>query len=253
MNLDESDDWLSRTRVLLGDEAIGRLAHAKVYVIGIGAVGSYAVEGLVRAGVGKFRLVDFDTFKASNLNRQLFALHSTLGRHKAQVAAERVLDINPAAEVEAKTVFAHADTLSGLLSGEPDLVVDAVDSLAPKTEILAFAAALGIPVFSALGAATRLDAGAVRFAPLFEAKGCPLGRLIRKRLRKRQIMGDFWCVYSNEPKNLKAVRKQEKEEGEYERGRQRDVLGSVSTLTGIFGLRLAHEAVLRLAAGHSVR
>lgn len=243
--------WQDRTIRLLGREAVERLAVAKVSVFGLGAVGSYAVEGLARAGVGHFRLVDFDAFKPSNLNRQLYALNSTLGRAKAEVAAERILDINPQASVLAETAFAHADTLEGLLSDRPDLVIDAVDSLAPKTEIIAAAASLGLTVFSAMGAATRLDPEAIRFAPILEAIGCPLARLIKKRLRRRLVEGDLWCVYSAERKNLKAIAGPDEggisEEGEYARGRKRSVLGSISTITGMFGLRLAHEAVLRLA------
>lgn len=249
MHEDGGNDWLERTRLLLGDDAVRRLEAARVYVFGLGAVGSYAVEGLARAGVGMFRLVDFDMVKPSNINRQLYALHSTVGRPKAALAAERIMDINPHARVQAEITFAHAESLPGLLSPEPDLVIDAVDSLAPKVEILAAAAALGVPVFSSMGAATRLDAGAVRFGPLFQAKGCPLGRLVRKRLRKRGVTGDLWCVYSDEERNLDAVRDPEEAEDDYQRGRARDVLGSISTLTGLFGLRLAHEATIRLA-GH---
>lgn len=240
--------WLERTRVLLGQEALERITKSRVYVFGLGAVGSYAVEGLARAGVGTFRLIDFDAVKESNINRQLYATRSTLGRFKADLAAERVLDVNQTARVEAVREFAHADTLPDLLSGKPDLVIDAIDSLAPKAELIACAAGQGVPVFSALGAATRLDADAVRFGRLFEAKGCPLGRLLRKRLRRRGVEGDLWCVYSEEPRNLDAVRESGEEAGdEYRRGRTRDVLGSISTMTGIFGLRLAHEAILRLS------
>lgn len=243
-------DWLSRTRILLGDDGVGRLARARVYVFGLGAVGSYAVEGMARAGIGFFRLIDFDAVQPANLNRQIFALTSTLGRPKAEVAADRVLDINPAAAVEAVPAFAHADTLPRLLAGSPDLIIDAVDSLNPKVEVIAAAAALGVPVYSALGAATRLDADRIRFGPLFESDGCPLGRLVRKRLRKRGIEGgDLWCVHSDEPRNKAAVAGPGDGADEYRRGRQRDTLGSISTLTGMFGLRLAHEAILRLARG----
>ncbi len=243
----ETENWLARTEILLGREAVERLARARVYVFGLGAVGSYAVEGLARSGIGMLRLVDFDQFKPSNLNRQLYALNSTIGQSKAEVAASRVRDINPAAEAEARIAFAHADTLGELLSGSPDLVVDAVDSLGPKVEILAAAAALNVPVFSAMGAATRMDAGAVKFGPLFDAIGCPLARLVKKRLRKRGVEGDIRCVYSDEPRRLDAVREPGRETDEYRRGRRRSVLGSMATLTGIFGLRLAHEAALRLA------
>ena len=244
--------WQDRTIRLLGGEAVERLSVARVAVFGLGAVGSYAVEGLARAGIGHFHLVDFDVFKPSNLNRQLHALHSTLGRPKAETAAERILDINPAAVVKAETAFAHSDTLDDLLGERPDLVIDAVDSLAPKTEVIAAGASLGLTVFSAMGAATRLNPEAIRFAPIMTAMGCPLVRLVKKRLRRRRIEGDLWCVYSEEPKNPDAVALPEEngeaEDGEeYSRGRRRSILGSISTITGMFGLRLAHEAILRLA------
>lgn len=242
------EDWLNRTRILLGEGAIRRLAGARVYVFGLGAVGSYAVEALARCGVGFLRLVDFDAVKASNINRQLFATHDTLGRPKAELAAERVRSINPAAVAEPVTAFAHVETLPGLLSGEPDVVVDAVDSLNPKTEIIAAALGMGTPVYSSMGAATRLDADAIRFGPLFAARGCPLGRMLRKRLRRRGMEGgEAYCVYSEEPRRKEAVLRPGEDEGEYERGRRRDVLGSIATITGMFGLRLGHEAALRLA------
>lgn len=247
MNDQDGRGWLERTRILLGEAAVAKLAAARIAVFGLGAVGSYAVEGLARAGVGCFQLVDFDMVKASNINRQLYALQSTVGRPKASVAAERVMDINPGVTVRVDIAFAHADSLPELLLEPPDLVIDAVDSLGPKVEIIAAAASFGVPVFSALGAATRMDAGSVKFGPLFEARGCPLGRLVRKRLRRRGVEGDLWCVYSNEERNPDAVLTPRDEDGEYKRGRTRSVLGSVSTLTGIFGLRLAHEAILRLA------
>ncbi|MCD8140741.1 MAG: ThiF family adenylyltransferase [Planctomycetaceae bacterium] len=249
----DETDWQNRTRILLSEAAVTLLARARIYVFGIGAVGGYAVEGLARAGVGALRLIDFDVFKDSNRNRQLLALRSTMGRSKAEVTAERVLDINPAATVEPVRAFAHDDTLDDLLAGTPDLVIDAVDSLNPKVAIIARAAEKGIPVLSALGAATRRDAGAITYGKLFAASGCPLGRLVRKRLRRRGIVdGDLWCVYSREERDVEAVREPEADPGDegrlYNSGRARRVLGSVSTITGMFGLRLAHEAILRLTA-----
>lgn len=242
---------LSRTALLLGSESLSRLARAKVVVIGLGAVGGYVAEALARSGVGWVRVVDFDIIQRSNVNRQLLALSSTLGRAKVEVAAERLLDINPGITVEAVREFADAGTMEGLLAGEPDLVIDAVDSLGPKVEVILAGHGRGIPVYSALGAATRVDAGRVRFGGLFSAKGCPLGRLVRKRLRKRGVSGgDLWCVYSDEEKNLDAICVPEGEdggEGEYKRGRVRSTLGSMATVTGLFGLRLGHEVVLRLA------
>lgn len=249
-------DWLQRTEVLLGGESMEKLSRASVYVFGLGAVGSYAVEGLARSGVGMLRLVDFDSIKESNCNRQLYALRSTLGRAKSEAARERVLDINPACQVEAVREFAQAESLESLLAGGPDLIIDAIDSLNPKVDLIQAGDRLGVPVFSALGAATRLDCDAIHFGRLFKAEGCPLGRLVRKRLRRRGIHdGDLWCVYSDEDRNLAAVRERDQEEPgdeeEYRRGRDRRVLGSIATVTGIFGLRLAHEAVLRLVGGWS--
>ncbi len=238
-----TEEWLSRTEILLGQKAIARIQQSRVYVFGLGAVGSYVVEGLARSGIGMVRLIDFDTFKPSNLNRQLNALHSTMGKAKAEVAGQRVHDINPNAEVDVRVEFAHVETLPALLSGQPDLIIDAVDSVNPKVEIIAAAAQLGIPVYSSMGAATRIDAERIRFSPLFDATMCPLARIIRKRLRRRGIDGELYCVYSDEPRRTDAIRPPE-QEGEYDRGRARRVLGSVATITGMFGLRLAHEALL---------
>lgn len=210
------------------------------------------MEGLARAGVGKIRLVDFDEIRETNINRQILALRSTLGRAKADVAAERVRDINPAIRAEARREFAGADTMPALLENV-DLVIDAVDSVTPKVDVVEAGARAGIPVYSSLGAATRRDADAVRFGYLFESKGCPLGSQIRKRLRRRGITeGDLWCVYSDEDRNKEAIREPEPDDGagetdEYIRGRRRSILGSMPTVTALFGLRLAHEATLRLA------
>lgn len=248
-------DWLTRTALLLGDEAMDRLARARVCVVGMGAVGSYVVEGLARSGVGFLRLADFDEIKPSNINRQLFALGSTVGRPKVDVAKERVLDINPGCRVEAVRCFAAGDTVGRLVGDGMDLVVDAIDSLNPKVDLIEAGVTRGLPVYSALGAATRLDLGEVDFDSLFRTKACPLGRLVRKRLRRRGIHeGDIWCVYSKELRNPDAVREREpgEEEGseaEYRRGRDRRVLGSLATVTGVFGLRLAHEILLRIARG----
>lgn len=245
--------WLTRTSLLLGDQAIERLKGARVCVFGMGAVGSYAVEGLARAGVGTLRLVDFDVIREGNINRQLFALRSTLGVAKVRAAAARIRDINPDCQVEAMETFAHVESLPELLGGNPDIILDAVDSVAPKVEILTAAVRLGLPILSSMGAATRLDPNRIFGGDLFQAKGCPLASAIRKRLRRKAITSGIWCVYSEEPVRKNAVLPpptndhESEEDKEYERGRKRSTLGSLSTVTGIFGLRLAHEAILRLS------
>lgn len=251
------DSRLMRTQLLLGAAAMENLSRARVCVVGMGAVGSYVVEGLARSGVGWLRLVDFDEIKPSNINRQLFALTSTLGRAKVDVARGRVLDINPGCTVEAVRCFANMEEMDRLLGDGVSLIVDAIDSLNPKVDLLEAGVRRGLPVYSALGAATRIDLGEVDFAPLFKTKACPLGRLVRKRLRRRGIHdgeGDIQCVYSKELRNPDAVqeREEEREEdgrSEYRRGRDRKVLGSLATVTGVFGLRLAHEVILRVAGG----
>jgi tRNA A37 threonylcarbamoyladenosine dehydratase len=215
--------------------------------VGLGAVGSYATEALTRAGVGHLRLVDHDIIRPSNLNRQLFALHSTVGRPKVEVALERVRDINPACDAEGLRVFCHVETHDQVLAGPPDLVVDAIDGLLPKLELLRAVTERGIPVISSMGAATRTDPQAVRIGKLSQVVGCPLARRLRQFLERREVTTDIPCVYSLQPADRRFRREPEaKVEGELERGRARQTLGSLPTLTGLFGLTLANEALRML-------
>ena len=249
----------SRTELLLGAEGLGRLRRATVLVAGLGAVGSYAVEGLVRAGVGHLRLADFDVLRPSNLNRQLYALESTLGRPKVEVAAERVRDIAPDCLVETRRVFVDAETAPALLDGPPDAVVDAIDSFAPKVAFLRAAAGAGVFVVSSMGAATRTDPTAVRVGDLSETEACPLARRLRKQLRRLGVERGIRCVYSTEPPRTtarpldSAAREEPPEEETLRRGRPRAPLGSLSCLTGIFGLMAANEVILHLARGEKGR
>ena len=157
-------EQFQRIALLLGEEAVARLAAARVAVIGLGAVGSYATEALARAGVGHLRLVDFDTVRPSNLNRQLLALHSTIGRKKIDLAAARVRDINPACDVQSLDLFLHVETIPQALQPPLDLVIDAIDSFRPKVELLAACQNSNIRVLSSMGAARRTDPLAVRIA-----------------------------------------------------------------------------------------
>ena len=244
-----TEDRLARIRLLLGDEGVDRLKSSFVVVVGLGAVGSYAVEGLARAGVGRLRLVDFDILKTSNINRQLYALGSTIGRSKASVAAGRVLDINPDCRVEPLELFAASENFGAILDGGPDLVIDAIDSLGPKSYLIAETFRRKLPVISSMGAALRTDPGAVRVGPLSGTKGCPLAARLKYWLRKINVTPDFTCVYSVEPVGkLKKARQAVPDEKDiYERGRQRAALGSLPTVTGIFGLTIANAAILLLA------
>lgn len=237
----------ARTELLLGPEGLARLRAARVVVAGLGAVGSYAVEALTRAGVGHLRLVDFDTVQATNLNRQLLALHSTLGQPKAELAAARVRDINPDCQVEAQRVFLHGELSRQLLADRPDVLIDAIDSLGPKVHLLKAALEAGVPcIVSSMGAAMRTDYSAIRIADLATTRHCPLARQVRKRLRRLGVAGPIHCVYSTELVDNAALG-EIAEPVDHPRGRDRRPLGSLPTMTGVFGLLAAHHALLWLA------
>lgn len=229
-----------------------RLVHARVMVVGLGAVGSYAVEGLARAGIGTLRLVDFDTIQPSNINRQLYALESTIDRPKCDVARERVLDINPDCRVEAVRIFVHSDTLDEIFRDfHPDFVIDAIDSLSPKVELMAWLMEKKIPFISSMGAALRSDPTKIEIGPLRKVNGDPLARMIKKRFRKRSLKMNCLCAHSTE--DISAVRRAclgEPEPSTLEearRGRARNVMGSLPTVTGVFGLTLANHVIQTLA------
>lgn len=235
-----------RSEQLLGPEKMAKLSAARVAVFGLGAVGSYAVEALARAGVGALRLVDCDTIRLSNFNRQLYALESTLGRPKAEVARERVLAINPACRVDARQAFVAENNAAELLEGKFDVVVDAIDSVTPKVALIAAAVRAGLPVVASMGAATRLDPGAVRVGDISETEICPLARFIRKKLRRHGVERGVTCIYSVEPARNKAPPVGEEEPDTFAIGRPRKPIGSLSYMTGLFGLLAAHQALRRI-------
>ena len=263
----------SRVERLMGPVRLERIRQSRVAVVGLGAVGSYVVEALARAGVGALRLVDFDVVQPSNINRQLLALHSTVGRPKAELAAGRVRDIFPGCRAEPLRLFAHRDTLDAVFTGGLDLVLDAIDSVTPKVELIAGALGRGLPIMSSMGAALRTDPSAVRFGPLSASIQCPLASRIRKLLRRRGCSVEFPCVYSVEQLDRaeRLARRSRRAEGgaapepaeagpreapllddggiPFNLGRTRRALGSLPTMTGIMGLTLAHEALRFLAGG----
>ena len=235
--------WFARTEQLLGAERLDRLGAARVAVFGLGGVGSFAVEVLARAGVGGLRLVDYDCTNPTNINRQLFALHSTLGQPKVALAAARVLDINPACRVEPRQVFINEDTLGGLLEPELDLVVDAIDSLHSKVLLLDACVRLGLPVVSSMGAGGRLDGAQVTCGDLDETRICPLARVLRQRLHRRGIRTGIRCVYSLEPAR-NTLPHDPADAGEHHgAGRPRTPIGTISYLPALFGLRIAQEVI----------
>ena len=191
-----SDPFI-RTRMLIGDGAMDRLARARVAVFGVGGVGGFCVEGLTRAGIGSLDLYDDDTVSESNLNRQLAALRSTIGRPKGEVLAERVRDINPACQVRAVRMFYLPQNADQVDLSQYDYVVDCIDTVAAKLELVTRCSALQIKIISAMGSGNKLDPTAFVVTDLSKTQGCPLARVMRKELRKRGI-SHLKVVYSTE-------------------------------------------------------
>jgi tRNA A37 threonylcarbamoyladenosine dehydratase len=234
--------------MLLGNESFERLSESHVAVVGLGAVGGYALEALARSGIGRLTVVDFDTIQPTNINRQILALESTIGLSKAAAAADRIADINPACRVDALELFVDEVSVEEIISRQPDIVVDAIDSLNPKVQLLKSCYLRGFQICSSMGAALRTDPLAVRAGDLSESNHCPLAKRIRKRLRKDQIASGITCVYSTERVEFdytQEIDPQQIETGS-ERGRARNTLGSLPTITAIFGLVLANEVIKKL-------
>ena len=246
----ETNDRLSRIRLLIGKDKLTRLHKARVTVIGLGAVGAQAAEALARAGVGSFRLIDFDIIRPSNINRHIWATTATLGLSKSLVAGERLKLIDPHIKVEALELFSAAETLDRILDNKPDIVIDAIDSLNPKIQTISGVYARGFDLISSMGAATRTDPLKIRVADLWDTRGCPLASMVRRRLKGMNVGKGILCVYSEQPRNIKALSPEtSQDEAGYERGRSRRTLGSLPTVTGIFGLTLAHVALEKLCGG----
>ena len=230
-----------RTELLLGKEALNRLAASSVAIAGLGGVGAYAAEALVRSGVGYVRLIDFDCIKYSNFNRQLLALEDSLGKRKVDVAAERLRQINPDCIIDKKPHFIDQSNAAELINGV-DAVIDAIDSVSSKVSLLVQAVTDGKLVVSSMGAAARMDPLQVRTGDISESRICPLARIIRKRLHRRNVYTGIRCVYSVEAVDTAKVSEMDDEES-FQRGRARPSLGSISYMPAVFGLVAAHEAI----------
>ncbi|MEN6615871.1 MAG: tRNA threonylcarbamoyladenosine dehydratase [Syntrophorhabdus sp.] len=244
------EEYFSRSIMLYGLPGFQRVQGSTVVVLGLGGVGSYAVEALARGGVGTLRLVDCDIIKPTDINRQLLALATNTGQKKVEAAASRLRSINPAIRLEIHDAFFHEDTAEELLGGNPDFIVDAIDSLNPKAELIAQCIRRQLPVVSALGAAGKTDPAMVRFGTLRKTEICPLARALRKYLNNRHVPADIPVVYSLErpvsphPDGPRSI---PETGGTYVRGRQRQSLPSLPTIPAIFGLIAANYVVLELA------
>ncbi|MBR2831612.1 MAG: tRNA threonylcarbamoyladenosine dehydratase [Oscillospiraceae bacterium] len=232
-------DQFERTRLLLGRDAMDRLRRAHVIVFGVGGVGGYAVEALARSGVGALTLVDNDRVSVTNLNRQILALHSTVGKYKADAAAERVADIAPDCRVTPLRLFYLPETDDRFDFREYDYIVDAIDTVSGKLLLAQRAQEAGTPIISSMGAGNKLDPTAFEVADIYETAVCPLARIMRKELRKRGV-AHLKVVYSRE----EPMRPLESpsEPPDPERGR-RDTPGSVAFVPSVAGLILAGEVI----------
>ena len=228
------EERLARIGALVGENSLQKLADLRIIIFGVGGVGSVCAESLIRSGVCNLTMVDSDVVVESNINRQLPALNSTLGRPKVEVLRERFLDINPGADIVALQARYSAETREQFVFKSYDVVIDAIDSLSPKTDLLVTASEAGGRVFCSLGAAGKLDPTKVRTSSIWETTGCPLGKLVRNGLRKREFHGDFMAVYSQEPSQLKG------------KAGEPVVLGSAMPVTAAFGLALS-SLVIRYA------
>ncbi|MBF0432980.1 MAG: tRNA threonylcarbamoyladenosine dehydratase [Fibrobacteria bacterium] len=240
----------SRTEMLIGKERCKRLAQSHVAVFGLGGVGSYAVEALARAGIGKLSLMDMGLIQPSNINRQLFALQSTLHQPKTAIAQRRIKQINPDCEVIAHLDFAHVESFDKMLATPPDIIIDAIDSLNPKIHLLQKAYEQKLPIISSMGAGNKVDPSLIQVGDISETKNCPLARIIRKRLHRLEIYKGITCVYSLEiPSNDKDAPYFEaiKESENFARGREREQVGSISYIPPIFGFMAAGTAIRKLA------
>lgn len=231
----------ARSARVLGEAAQQTLAGARAAVFGIGGVGGHAAEALARAGIGAIDLFDPDSVSETNLNRQIVALHSTLGRNKAEVMAERIRDINPDCAVRALAVFYGPDNAGDYPLDGYDCVIDAVDTVAAKLELIGRATAAGVPVISAMGCGNKLDPSRFVVAPIEQTSVCPLARIMRRELRVRGIRG-VKVVYSTEPPVTPAPDAEAPAPGRH------TVPGSVSWVPGAAGLLLAGEAVKEILA-----
>jgi tRNA A37 threonylcarbamoyladenosine dehydratase len=229
-----------RTRILVGEEGVARLRNARILLAGLGGVGSFAAEALARAGIGQLTLADCDLVAPSNINRQLVALRSTVGRKKIEVMAERVRDINPACELVLFDRFLHSDEMPDLLAPGFHYVLDAIDSLNSKLALIESACLMRVPIVSSMGAGGRVDPSRIRVGDLMDSQVCPLAREVRQRLRRRGIGRGVLAVWSDETSSPPLPPEPTG------RGRPRAVNGTLSYLPALFGLTLAGLAIQRL-------
>ena len=235
-----NSNWLERTTLLLGEDKLKCLQQANVLVVGLGGVGAYAAEMIARAGVGRMTIADADTVSESNINRQLIALHSTIGREKSELMAERLRDINPDIKLTVVNRFIKDDETDALLDSDRfDYVVDAIDTLSPKLALIKGALDRGIPLVSSMGAGAKTDPTKMEICDIARTHHCPLAHMLRKRLHKIGIRTGFQAVFSPEPVREGAMilcQEQNKKSN----------TGTISYIPALFGIGCASVVVRAL-------
>ncbi len=236
----ESAEWKGRTELLLGREALDRLNEAAVAVVGLGGVGAYAAEMLVRAGVGTLIILDSDVVNESNKNRQLIALNSTIGESKVDVLSARLLDINPHLKLKGIKEYLNEQNVQTIFKDEKiDYLVDAIDTLSPKIALIKYAVSSSIPLVSSMGAGAKVDATRIRVKDISKSFNCPLAYVLRKKLRKAGISRGFNVVFSEELPDTNAIIPVEEQN-------KKSQVGTISYMPAVFGCIAAQCAILHL-------
>ena len=251
------EDFYSRTALILGDDAIAGLKASRVAVFGVGGVGGYAVEALARSGVGAIDLIDSDLVTLSNINRQIIATRSTVGRAKVEVARERILDINPECKVTAHQLFFSPENSDSFDFSEYDYIIDAIDSLKSKIELIVKAKEMNIPIISSMGAGNKVDPSAFEVADIYQTSICPLAKVMRRECRKRGIES-LKVVYSKEPpmRPLEDMSISCRQHCICPPGtvrkctERRDIPGSTAFVPSVVGLIIAGEVINDLCEGY---
>lgn len=238
-NMNDMEQWDDRTRTLIGGDACRRLAEARVLVVGVGGVGGYAAEMLARSGVGHLTLIDADDVAPTNLNRQLIALRSTLGQPKTDLFARRFKDINPGVDVEPLQIFLNPENVDEILDRGFDYVVDAIDTVAPKTSLIADCLRRGIRIISSMGAGGRLDPTKVGYADLWSTTEDGLARAVRQRLKKMGLRRPLKVVASSEAPRRRSVI-------DLDLPNKRSSYGTLPTIPSLFGIYLASHVIQKL-------
>lgn len=233
-----SAKWLERTELLIKENSLEKLQNSKVLVVGLGGVGSFAAEFLARAGIGNMTIVDGDTVDITNINRQLPALHSTIGKHKVEVVAKRLLDINPDLNLNPINQFLEPENMQEILdNSEFDYILDCIDSLTPKLTLIKEAKRRKIKIVSSMGAGGKTDPSKVMVRDISKTHNCYLAKQVRKRLKKENIHKGFRCVFSSELQNEESLKMTDGSNF------KKSFYGTISYIPAVFGLYAAAEVI----------